>query len=141
MKCDFKAVLAGGLLTALAPALLLYQSGNTSRGTGGGISEYNVDHLGSMATSYLYQGEPKALDILCDYALKRDGNGLFAAAWIDHIAARCGENFDVHLARGRLCAFTGDLRGMRREFAAALALAADDTERARVGVLMLGNGR
>ena len=100
MKCDIKALVSGCALMALVPVLLLYQSSNTSKGTSGGVSEYNVDHLGSTATSYLYSGESKALDIFCDYALGRDGNGILAAAWIDHIAALRGEDFYVHLARG-----------------------------------------
>jgi len=141
LKCDIKALISGGALMALVPVLLLYQSSNTSKGTSGGVSEYNVDHLGSTATSYLYSGESKALDIFCDYALGRDGNGILAAAWIDHIAALRGEDFYVHLARGRLRAFAGDMRGMRREFASALRLASGDEERARIATLLRGGGR
>ena len=135
---DLKTLGGGVALVALVPALLLWQSSNTSKGTGPVASQYNIDHLGSIVTSYLYAGKPQALNMLCDYALLRDGNGIYAAAWIDYIAARCGECADVHAARGRLAAFVGDQQGMHREFAAALAAARDEAERERIRAIIEG---
>ena len=133
---DRRSFIAGAALVALVPLLLWWQSSNTSKGTSPGMSRYNVDHLGSIVTEYLYIGNPQALDMLCNYALQRDGNGLYAATWIDYVAARCGECADVRAARGRLAAFVGDRTGMRREFAAALAAARDDAERQRIRTII-----
>jgi len=133
---DMKDLFGGLALIALVPTLLLWQSSNTSKGTSPGMSRYNVDHLGSIVTEYLYIGNPQALDMLCNYALQRDGNGIYAAAWIDYVAAKCGECADVRAARGRLAAFVGDRQGMRREFDAALAAARDDAERARIRTIV-----
>ena len=133
---DLKTFCGGAALIALVPALLFWQSSNTSKGTSNGISQYNVDHLGSIVTEYLYIGKPQALDLLCNYALDRDGNGIYAATWIDHIAARCGECADVHAARGRLAAFVGDRQQMQREFAAALAAARDEEEIERIRAIV-----
>ena len=133
---DIKTFCGGLALIALVPALLLWQSSNTSKGTGPGVSQYNVDHLGSIVTEYLYIGKPQALDLLCNYALDRDGNGIYAATWIDYIAAKCGECADVHAARGRLAAFVGDRQQMRREFDAALAAARDGEERDRIRAIV-----
>lgn len=133
---DFKTLCGGAALIALVPALLFWQSGNTSKGTSSGVSQYNVDHLGSIVTEYLYIGKPQALDLFCNYALDRDGNGIYAATWIDYIAARCGECADVHAARGRLAAFVGAGQRMQREFDAALAAARDGEERERIRAIV-----
>ena len=65
MKCDLRSLSEGAAMMALVPALLLLQSSNPSKGTSGGVSEYHIDHLGSVATSFLYRGEPRALDLFC----------------------------------------------------------------------------
>ena len=136
MKCDPRDFAVGAVLLAMVPALLLYQSFNTSAGTAPEHSEYNVDQLGSAITEYLYFGDPKALDFFCDYALDRDGSVPYATAWIESIAKRCGEGYHVHLARGRLHAFKGDLSNMRREFSAALELAVNQIQRDRISQLL-----
>ena len=129
---DRKTLYGGLTLIVLVPLLLLYQSSNTSKGTGPGMSRYNVDQLGNVITQYLYDGDPAALDIFCDYVLDRDGNGVYAAVWIDSVAAKRGECADVRAARGRLRGFVGDREGMRREFSAALEIAKTDEEKARI---------
>ena len=126
----------GIILLALIPILMLYQSSNTSKGTIHGHTEYNVDHFGGVLTEFLYDGEAEALDPFCDYALSRERNLALAEAWLDSIAARRGESFYTHLARGRILGCRGDRDGVRREFAAAAKLVPDAKARGRLDKFM-----
>lgn len=125
----------GAALLALIPFLLLWQSTNTSKGTGPGKSEYNVHHYVGIMTEFLFDGDPRALERLCDFALFRDPNDrnpVLVEAWIENIVSRRGESFYTHLVRGRVLGFRGDRDGARREFAAAGALVPDDKARERL---------
>ena len=129
---DRKTLYGGVALIVLVPLLLLWQSSNTSKGTSPGRSQYNTDHFVSILNEFLYDRQAAALDMFCIFALDRDGNGTYAATWIDFTAARCGECADVRAARGRLRSFVGDREGMEREFSAALEIAKTDEEKARI---------
>ena len=126
----------GAALLVLIPLLLLWQSSNTSKGTAGGHTEYNVDHFGGVLTEFLFDGNPEALDPLCDYALIRDKDPVLAESWLDSVVSRCGESFYTHLARGRLFAFHGDLAGAKREFAAAVTAVPDSRAQERLDKFM-----
>ena len=126
----------GILLLALIPALLLWQSSNTSKGTNRGYTEYNVDHFGGVLTQFLFEGEAEALDPFCDYALGREHAPALAEAWLEDIVRRRGESFYTRLARGRILDFRGDRDNARREFAAAAALVPDAKARERLDKFM-----
>lgn len=136
MNVNKRDLWCGVLLLALIPLLLLRQSSNTSKGTAGGHTEYNVDHFGGVLTEFLYDGEAEALDPFCDYALSRERNPALAEAWLDSIAARRGESFYTHLARARILGCRGDRDGVRREFAAAGADVPDAKARGRLEKFM-----
>ncbi len=136
MKTGGSDLIAGAALLVLIPLLLLWQSSNTSPGTGPGKSEYNADQFGGVLTQFLYEGEAEALDPFCDYALIRERNPALAEAWLEDVVRRCGESFHTRLTRGRLLAFRGDREGARREFAAAGACVPDDKARERLDKFM-----
>ena len=126
----------GIFLLALIPLMMLWQSGNSSKGTSKGFTVYNGDQFGGVVTEFLFDGHPEALDPLCDYMLIRDKNPALAEAWLENIVLRCGENFYTHLARGRLLAFHGDLAGAKREFAAAGTAVPDAKAQGRLDKFM-----
>ena len=138
---DRKTLYGGLALIVMVPLLLLYQSSNTSKGTSPGRSQYNTDHFVSIINEFLYDKQAAALDMLCLFTLDRDGNGIYTAAWIDYVAAQCGECADVRAARGRLRGFVGDREGMKREFDAALAAAKTDEEKARIRTIGERSGK
>ena len=137
MKFDGKALLGGLLLAAAVPLVMLWQSGNTSKGTSRGWSKYNVYQEVSVITMYLAYARPdnensQALHPFCRYTLGLYRNGSYAAAWIDHVASKCGECADVRLARAWLFMFMGNGRAMEEEFAAARAACRNEAERKRI---------
>ena len=133
---DRKTLYGGIALIVLVPLLPLWQSSNTSKGTGPGMSRYNVDQFGGVLTEFLFDGNPEALDPFCDYALLRDKNPVLAEAWLENIVSRCGESFYSHLARGRIRGFRGDREGARSEFAAAATGVPDAKARERLDKAM-----
>ena len=132
MKIECKAFFGGVALIAAVPLLLLWQSSNPAKGTSPGKTKYNIYHAASLVSLHLYNGNPKALHLFCFYTLGHFGNGSYTAAWIDHIASRCGECSDVHLARAWLCGFLRNSAAMQKEFEAARAAAKDPAEAERV---------
>ena len=143
MNANGRDLWCGILLLALIPLLLLWQSSNTAKGTSPGKSEYNVHHYVGILTEFLYDGEPGALERLCDFALfhgKDDKNPVLVEAWIDNIVLRRGESFYTHLVRGRVLGFRGDRDGARREFAAAEKFVPDADARGRLYNAMIEAG-
>ena len=130
---DRKALFGGLALVAAIPLLMLWQSGNTSRGTSRGWSEYNVEiFVSKLIVEHLNFGDAEALNEFCILTLSRGASPAYVGSWIDRTADKCGECADVRVARGRLCGAVGDTDGMRREFAAAFAAAKNGEERERV---------
>ena len=142
MKVDRKALCFGVALLAAVPLLMLRQSSNPSEGTSKGWSKYNVYHEISLITEQLHYRRPRLLHPLCLYTLGDTpyANYAYTKAWIDRLAAECGECSDVHLGRAWLANSRGDADGVRREFAAAVAAARDDKEREYV-LNMIGASR
>lgn len=136
MKVDLKNLCGGILLVAAVPLVMLWQSGNASKGTSPGKSKYNVYHAVSLLNLHLYNDHPQALHLFCRYTLGYFGNGSYTATWIDYVAARCGNCADVHLARAWLCSFIRDGAAMNREFAAARAAAKDPEELERINEMI-----
>jgi len=141
MKTDRHALIGGIVLLTAIPALLLWQSSNSSKGTGPGYSKYNVDQFVNTHNIYFHKGEAAALDIFCDYALDRDRNYAYTATWIEYVAAKCGECADVHAARGRMYAAMGNREMTRREFEAARAAVRDEEELQRMEKIMERYGK
>jgi len=136
MKVDFKTLGGGIVLVAAIPLLMLWQSGNTSKGTGPGKSKYIEYHRVSELTSHLYNGNTQALHMFCVHTLGRRKNPRYTATWIEDVAARCGECSDVHLARAWLFGFLRDANSMQMEFDAARRSARDEAELARVNSMI-----
>ena len=140
MKTDICSLAGGAALLVMIPLLLLWQSSNNSKGTSPGMSEYNVDHVGGLLTSFLADGYAEALDPICDYALTRDGNPAYVEAWLENIVLRRGESFYTHLTRGRIMAYRGNRAGAKREFAAAGTSAPNADAWKRLNMVMRGVG-
>ena len=137
MKLDGKALVAGLLLLAAIPLLMLWQSSNKSTGTSKGWSKYNVYQEVSVLTMYLAYARPdnensRILHLFCMFALGKYRNGEYAATWIDYVASQCGECADVHLARAWLCSFMRNGQGMQKEFAAARRAARNEADLKRI---------
>ena len=131
MKVDCKALFGGIALLVAVPLLMLWQSSNPSKGTSKGWSKYNVYHEISLITEQLHYRRPQLLHPLCLYTLgtPQYANYAYTKAWVDHLAAECGECSDVHLGRAWLANSRGDGEAVRREFENAVAAARDDKER------------
>ncbi len=117
----------------LVPALLLWQSSISAKGTAPPMTRYQTDHYGNGMTECLFMGYCQVLPHYAKLVLEQDHNPENFSAWLDFLQQRRGEQSLIHWGRARLAAWQENRNLAMDELKKAWSLASGPEERLLIG--------